>query len=129
MQVFRIIWMFIGDGPNLRDGAGCGNFERSRSLYYAHAYKNAGAAADQLDFPTVVQGAPNGNPTMSTLRTRTFGPRRAPSKWARATTSIQFALRMVFGVWLGIFYGDCYFDEPQCAVDAPLWVAREISPC
>ena len=96
------------------------------SLDFAHAYKHVGVAVDQLDFATVVLADTEGNPMMATLRTQPFGSRRAPANWARVTTFLQFVLRKVFGVWLGIFVDDCYCVEPQGTITSSLWVVREL---
>ena len=106
----------IGDGETLRVS----------SLDFAHAYKNAGVAQDQLEFATAVLSDHEGNPTMATLRTQPFGSRRAPANWARVATFLRFVSRGIFGAWLGNFVGDCYCVGPRYTVASSLWVLREL---
>ena len=109
-----------------RAEAGSSTGLRAFSVDFAHAYKHVGVAADQLDFATIVLGDPDGNAMMASLRTQPFGSIRSPANWARLTSFVQFVLRKVFMVWLGVFVDDCYCVEPQSTITTALWVTREL---
>ena len=96
------------------------------SLDFSNAYKHVGVAPDQMDFATVVLSDPNGNAMMATLRTQPIGSTRAPANWARVTSFVQFVLRKVILVWIGVFVDDCYCVEPQNTIASALWVTREL---
>ena len=76
------------------------------SIDFAHAYKHVGAESDRLDFATVVLRDPSRNRTMATLKTQPPGSSRSPANWARLAEFIQFAVRRLFLVWMGVFVGN-----------------------
>ena len=96
------------------------------SVDFANAYKHVGVASDQLEFATVALCNPSGVPMMATLRTQPFGSTRAPANWARITAFVQFVLRKLFQVWMGVFVDDCYAIDPDNTAASAFCVMREL---
>ena len=96
------------------------------SVDFPHAYKQVGVAHSQLDFAMVVLCDRHGVPHVATLKTQPFGSSRAPANWARVTAFLQFVLRALFWIWLGVYVDDCYAVEPAELVDSAFVAVKEL---
>ena len=74
----------------------------------AHAYKHIGLDTDSARFAVISLANPEGRIMMAHLNTQPFGPRRAPSNWARVAQFVAFVLREIYRIWIGVYVDDVF---------------------
>ena len=63
---------------------------------FANAYRHIGPGRNSTKCSAIAFADPSGNVQIVRLNTQPFGPRRAPSNWARVTKFVAFIIRNVF---------------------------------
>ena len=96
------------------------------SLDFAHAYKQVAVDAARADFATIVLSNYEGVPHVATLKTQSFGPRRAPANWGRVAAFLKFALERLFSIWVAIFVDDVFSAVPKPLDGQSFRVVKEV---
>lgn len=97
-------------------------------LYFAHAYKHMGSAADQLEGATISRADPEGQPAMAAHRPHPFGGGRGPAIRGRLEECLQHVAAQRPSVWRGDFVADCYAVGAADAIASASDAADEIWP-
>ena len=97
---------------------------RAFSTYYSRACKNAPLCRNQEEFATIALIPPDGSRESARLRPQPLGSDIATSNWGRVTSLAQWAISIIIGIDLEIYFGDRFCIGPETTCSSAFYATK-----